>query len=104
EPTRAEQHAYTLSIEFAHDVPERDVDGGDGLNRRPTASIVNAAAVHLVPEPFGLKWVFPDHQGTETFEELHSRLAPGRRFHCGLSDGSRGLHIGVAGDPGASRD
>ena len=41
-----------LLVELAHDVPKRNVDRGNGLDRYAAAAVVNAAPVHLVPEAF----------------------------------------------------
>ena len=86
-----------LPVGFAHDVPERDVDGGDRLHRDTPSSVVDAAAEHAVPEAFHLERIFTSQQRGQAVEAFHAFfLAPLRRVDAGLGDAGAGFHVGVA--------
>ena len=51
-PLGAEQNMNRLLIELTRNVPQGNIYSGDGLNGDTAAAVVNAASIHLVPEPF----------------------------------------------------
>ena len=65
-----------LPARLALDVPERDVDAADRVERDPAAAEVDQAAVHLVPEPLDVERVLADEQVAEA--SSRSRASPAR--------------------------
>ena len=57
-----EQAMDRLFKGFPFDVPQRDVDTADGMNRWPLPPVVDRAAVELVPQPVDLQRVLPEQQ------------------------------------------
>ena len=102
-PFPAQQNVDGLLVKLAHDVPQSDIDGGNGLDRRAAPAVVNASAVHLVPEAFDFKRILSHNQRSQPVESLHAPLAPSRSFHGRFGHRSRGLHIGVPCDAGIGR-
>ncbi len=90
-----------LAVELSADIPQGDVDGGDRLNGHSPAAVVNAAAIHAVPEPLHFQRILPHDQRGEPVEALHPFfLAPARRIDAGLRYTGARLHIRVAADAG----
>src|SRR5207247_11302299 len=52
----AQQVVDGLSQGLAHQVPQRDVHGADGLDRDALAAVVDRAPEHLPPEQFNIEW------------------------------------------------
>ncbi len=104
-PFAAEEDVYGLAVGFAADVPEGDIDGGDGLDGDPAAAVINAAAIHAVPEAFDFEGVFSDEQGGEAVEAFHAGFeAPLGGVDAGFGDGGAGFDVGVAGEAGVGQD
>ena len=93
-PGAAEQRMDGLARRLAGDVPERDLDAADGMDRRPPPAVIERALVHLLPEPADLQRVLPDQQRGEPVAEL----VGGGRLDDRLGDGGRGIDLAQAGD------
>src|SRR6266849_7164780 len=83
-PFAAAQNVDRLAEELAHDVPERDVDGGDRLDGDTPPPVINTAAIHAIPKTLDLQRILADDQRGQSIEAFHSGLgAPARSFDRG---------------------
>src|SRR5579884_1291358 len=86
---------------FPYDVPQRDVDARNHLDRRAASAIINRGHVHLLPQPFDFKRVFPDQYVLQTLEAWHG--TPRRRFHDCPRHVRLGFNVRVTGNSGVGR-
>src|SRR4051794_34993317 len=91
---RAEQLAHRLALRLALDVPERDVDAADRVQRDPAAADVDQAAVHLLPEPLDVRRILTDEQVAEAVRDR----VRARRLHQRAHRLGRGVDLADAGD------
>jgi hypothetical protein len=82
----ADQLVHRLVHRAAHDVPQRDVDAGDGRDRHAGRAVVLDAIVEI----------FPDRLDVERVTANHPRLV--LRVHEGLGDGGRTVAFAPADD------
>jgi len=59
---RPEQLADRLPERLPLDVPERDVDPADRVDRRAAPSVEDRPAVHRLPEPLDVEGIAPEQQ------------------------------------------
>ena len=77
---RAEQLVDGLAERLALDVPERDVETADRVDRDPAATEVDEAAVHLVPQALDIGRILADQRVAQARRDgvragrLHERL------------------------------
>ena len=91
----AEQLAHRLAERLPLDVPERDVDAADRVDRDPAAADEDHAAVHLVPEPLDVERVLADQQLAQAVRDrMRGRGVHERRDRVG-----RRVDLADAGDP-----
>ena len=91
----AEQLADRLAERLPLDVPERDVDAADRVDRDPAAADEDHAAIHLVPEPLDVERVLADQQLAQA---LRDRVRAGR-VHERRDGLGRRVDLADAGDP-----
>ena len=92
---RAEQLADRLAERLPLDVPERDVDAADRVDRDSAAADEDDAAIHLVPEPLDVERILTDQQPAEAVRDrVRARSADERRDGLG-----RRVDFADAGDP-----
>ncbi len=90
-----EQIANRLAIGLALDIPECDIDTGDGVQHGAATAHVDGGLVHLAPEPLDVERILADQH---FLEADHHRMGAGRVDNR-LGDVGRGFRLTDAGDP-----
>ena len=88
----AQQLVHRLVHGATHDVPQRDVDAGDGRDRHAAQAIVLDAIVEVLPDRLDVEGIAADH------------ARPVLRLDDGLGDGGRPIAFAPAGDALVGRD
>ena len=75
----AEQVMDRLAAQLAEQVPQREVDAGDGVHHQPLAAVILGGEVHLVPDLLDVGRVAPfEEAGEMLLDDVGGRLAAGR--------------------------
>ncbi len=99
-PLAAQQLDHRLALGLALDVPQRDVDAADGVDRRAAPAEVVGRVVHAVPQPFDVAGVLAEQHRAQA-----PRLGVGdRRLDDGAHDRGLAVDLGDAGDAGVGMD
>ena len=91
---RAEQLVDRLAERLALDVPERDVEAADRVDRDPAPAEVDEAAVHLLPEPLDVERVLAD----QDVAQAHGNRVGARRLDERLDELGRRVDLADARD------
>ena len=104
-PFASKEDVDGLAVGLAADIPQRDIEGGDGLERDPASAVIDAAAVHPIPEAFDFQGVFSDEERGQAVEAFHAGFqAPLGGVDASFGDGGAGFDVGVTSEAGVGRD
>ncbi len=74
----AQQLMHRLLAQFSQQVPQRQVDAGDGVDDQPLAAIILGGKIHLVPDLLDLGRIAPFQEtGQVFFDDEAGRFAAG---------------------------